>query len=120
MFGRLRLFVVLPLLIAGMLVPKVSALALHLNPNIMAIVICTGSELVTIHIGPDGTPIEAEDTLLSPCVMADPNDVSAPAYARWTQAPRSYQVSFSDIRRPNPTEAELGLLPDLRGPPFVI
>ncbi len=108
------------MLIAGLLVPKVSALALHLNPNIMAIVICTGTEMVTIHIGADGEPVETTEAGQASCVLADPNAGANPAYAVWTQAPRSYRASFVEIANSARTEAEVGLLPDLRGPPRVI
>lgn len=120
MFGPLREMLVGALLIAGILVPKVSALALHLNPNIMAIVICTGTDMVTIHIGPDGQPLEVSEVEQTACVLADPKAIANRAYAQWTLAPRSYRARFVENENVLRSEAEEGPLPDLRGPPFVI
>ena len=120
MVRSLKTIVIYSLLFAGLLVPKVAAVALHLNPNITAIVICNGTELVTIHIGADGQPIEIATAEHAPCVLADPNAVANPAYALWTKAPRSYRATFVENTIDFRSEAEAGLLPDLRGPPAVI
>lgn len=120
MGGVVKTAILVPLMVLGLLAPKLSALALHLNPNIMAIVICTGTEMVTIHIGADGEPIEVTEAEQTPCVMADPNAIKSPEFARWTKAPRSYRVAFVDIHNDDRSQAEVGLLPDLRGPPSVI
>jgi len=120
MIGPLKNMLIFALLTVGLLVPKVSALALHLNPNIMAIVICTGTDIITIHIGADGQPVEASEAEQAACVLSDPNAIANRAYAQWTLAPRSYRATFVENENALRSEAETGLLPCLRGPPFVI
>ena len=120
MIRRPKSIVIFFLLIAGLLVPRISALALHLNPNIMAIVICTGTEMVTIHIGADGHPIETTEAEQTLCILADAHAETTSAYTQWTKVPRSYRATFVENAMSVRSEAEVGLLPDLRGPPFVI
>jgi len=115
-----KLFVIYALLFLGLLAPKLSPLALYLSPNIMAVVICTGADMVTIYIGADGQPVEVSEVELAACVLADPSAVADYVYARWTQAPRTCRARFVENTSALRTEAERGLLPALRGPPFVI
>ena len=76
--------------------------------------------MVTIHIDRDGQPVETTETEHAPCVVADPNAAVNAAYTRWTQAPRSYRATFVENASAVRSDAEAGLLPDLRGPPPVI
>lgn len=117
MCSRLRLLGLVPLLILGLLAPKISALLLHLNPNVTAVVICTGTELVTIHIGADGKPVKVDEVAQAPCLLTDPDALPHPDLARWTRTPASYDVTFAALARDARTQAEIGLLQDLRGPP---
>ena len=119
MFGIAKAVLIVPLLIAGLLTPKLSALVLHVNPNITTIVICAGNEMVTIHLDADGKPVETAETAQSPCVLADPGADIGPAYTRWTTAPKTYHRRFVQKAHMGRSQAERGLLADLRGPPFV-
>ena len=118
MIVLLRVFIVFPLLIAGLLVLEVSTP--HLNPNITATVIRIGTEMVTMHIGADRHPVETTEAGQAPYIPAAQNIGVSSAYALWTQAPRSYRATFVESTNSGRTEAEMGLLPDLRGPPRVI
>lgn len=107
------------LTVVGLVAPKVSALALHLNPNVMAIVICSGDALVTVHIGADGEPVETVETGHAPCVLTPPLAAASVPDLRWSVTPRSYRPTFVEIVPSARSDGELGLLPDLRGPPRV-
>lgn len=120
MAAYLKTLFIVPALVAALLAPKLSSLVLHLHPGIMTIVICTGSEMVTLHIGADGEPVELDEASPAPCLLVNPNDIGHPAYVRWTQAPRTYRATFVEIHHDFRSQAEVGLLPALRGPPFVI
>jgi hypothetical protein len=120
MLRRVVALFLIPLLIAGVLAPKLSALILHLSPHLTTAVICTGTQMITIHIGTDEQPVEVSETDHGPCVLADPEALAHQAYADWTQAPRSYRHSFVEITQGFASAAELGLLPDLRGPPVLV
>jgi hypothetical protein len=68
-FLRLTLVVAVA---TGMLLPRMSAVLAELMPGVQTMVICTGTDLITLTIGPDGTPIEADDTGALPhCTLAD-------------------------------------------------
>lgn len=108
------------LILAGLVLPKLSVLALHLHPDITTVVICTGSEMVTISIGADGTPIETGETDQSPCLVSDGKLKQASAWVTWTMAPRSYRHGFVEKPFARPSQSELGLLPDPRGRPRLV
>jgi len=103
-----------------LLAPKVAALAVHLNSAITSIVICTGADMVVIHLGADGKPMDLAQTDHGACVVADPDANAAPIYLSWVKAPRCYQATPVDLSHGLRSQAEIGLLPDLRGPPRVI
>ena len=117
---RARHIVILLAISAALLLPKISAVVMHLHPGILTTVICTGSEMLTIHVGANGEPIEVAEGDHAPCVMADPGALDATPVTAWNAAPRSYRYGFNNLSRVGSTDAELGLLPDLRGPPDVI
>jgi hypothetical protein len=120
MIVLLGAFIIFSLLIAGLLVLEVSTPTPHLNPNITATVIRIGTEMVTMHIGADRHPVETTEAGQAPYIPAAQNIGVSSAYALWTQAPRSYRATFVESTNSGRTEAEMGLLPDLRGPPRVI
>lgn len=117
--ARLR-FLLLQLTALALLLPKLSAVVLALHPGVSSAVVCTGTGMVTIQLDAQGQPVDAVQSDQSPCIMAAPQDSTAPALAVWTAAPRSYRVSFVDRSPSLRSQAEIGLLPDLRGPPALI
>lgn len=102
-----------------LLAPKVSALALHLNPDITAIVICSGSELITIHINADGEPVEITEADHTPCVMGDVNSATADFAPAWLAILLEDLYAFSESPAVTRNDAEHGALPEPRGPPVL-
>ena len=86
----------------------------------MALVIRIGTEVVTIHTGAGGQPVKTTEVGQAAYIFADQNVGVSSAYALWTQAHRSYRAIFIESTNSGRTEAEVGLLSDLRGPPRVI
>ncbi|MCT4556663.1 MAG: DUF736 domain-containing protein [Pelagimonas sp.] len=78
----------------GVLLPRSSAVLAEIIPGIERITICTGTEIKTLTIGPDGQPIE-ESTSESPhCVMADGAAVSETPQPYWLA------LTLDDPQRP--------------------
>lgn len=75
----LRLCCVL-VLVAGTLLPKMSAAILTHLPGVQSFVICTGGALITITLDASGEPIEMATTDSAPCTLAEAGDpISRPA-----------------------------------------
>lgn len=113
-------YLVLHLAALAILLPKLSAVVLALHPGVTSAVVCTGAGMVTIQLDTTGQPVEVVQDDQGPCVLAAPHDDTAPAFVGWTAAPRSYRAHFVDLSLALRSQAEIGLLPDLRGPPTVI
>lgn len=70
-------------LVAGILLPRAGAILTELIPGIDRMVICTGTEMITLTIGPDGEPIQEIDSATPHCVMADGADHIASPLPYW-------------------------------------
>ena len=57
-------------LAAGLALPKLTAVLAEISPNVWVVVLCTGSSVETITIGPDNTPIPKPDPLVEHCVAS--------------------------------------------------
>lgn len=83
------------LLVAGILTPKVSAVAVELMPHAQGVVICTGTELIVLRIGPDGAPLEAPQIATDNCTMCETLvDLRSPKQF-WERLARDYQFRFA-------------------------
>jgi len=120
MMRRFTTLLAVPMLIAGLLAPKVSALLLHVHPGVMAVVICTGTEMIVVHVGPNGEPIEDMASDHQPCIAAHADLTPRAALERWFEAPRSYRHRFVAIPHPMADETRLSALADVRGPPRLV
>ena len=116
----LRSWVLLPLLLAALLLPRVNAVLLEVHPGITTAVICNGSELVTLRIGPDGTPIETETTRDGPCLLTDVTPVDPRSMAGWVALARSYAFGFVEVPSPLVRHDPALLNRRSQGPPRVV
>ncbi|MEO1502377.1 MAG: hypothetical protein AAFS08_17565 [Pseudomonadota bacterium] len=91
MVARLKLWLIVPLLLMGLLAPKVSAVLLDLHPRVEVAVICSGSQIVT-----DGAPVQTEDIDV-PCVLADFPLMAEAGLPDWVTLARSYPTPFVAI-----------------------
>ncbi|MEM1066566.1 MAG: hypothetical protein AAGJ74_13785 [Pseudomonadota bacterium] len=94
-----RLCVILQLTF-GLLVPKMGAVIAGLVPGVTQVVICTGSEMITLTLGPDGAPIETEELRAEPCVMVTEAAAESPAPALWRALDSDHADAFSAIAAP--------------------
>lgn len=115
-----RLALILSFVLLGLLVPKVSALIAHFHPQITTIVICSGSELITYQIGPDGKIVQTDERDHAPCHIATPNQLAQPLDAFWLQFSQGDDYRFSLRNDLFANRAQIALLPDSTGPPFMI
>lgn len=119
MMRRLRSPVLVTLLILGVLAPKLSVLALHLNPYVTAIVICDGHGMTTIHVDADGQPVDVTSTNHGDCIVVNADQTIARLDPDWRELARSYTRAFSEIEHVFASAQGVARLPDPRGPPSV-
>lgn len=88
------------LLAAGLLVPKMGAVIAGLMPGVTQVVICTGAEMITLTLAPDGTPIDTGELHAEPCVMASEAVAEGPPPALWRALARDHADAFTAIAAP--------------------
>ncbi|MEM7720271.1 MAG: hypothetical protein AAF222_13820 [Pseudomonadota bacterium] len=118
MIRFLRSCLLLPLLLWALLLPKLSVILLEFNPNIQTVVICTGTEMVTITVGPDGEPIHVDDGEDAPCVLTEDKALSVPSDPDWVALARSYAFAFVVNTNPALQRAPERLSRDSQAPPL--
>lgn len=118
MTKALQTCVFIPLLLCALLLPKVGGLLLHIHPGIMTMVICTGTELVTIQIGADGEPVEAETTESGPCLLNVADLGEGRTDPAWIALASSYKTPFV-VKSNQGTHHNHALINrESQGPPF--
>lgn len=55
----------------GLLLPRVSGVLLDMIPGLNAVVVCTGNQLVVLHIGSEGQPVETAQNEPHVCFPMD-------------------------------------------------
>ncbi len=55
----------------GLLLPRMSAVLAEVLPGVQTVVICTGYEITTLTLGPDGNPIETDAIATPHCTLGD-------------------------------------------------
>lgn len=94
MIRLLSSYLLMPLLLWALLLPKLSAILLDFNPNVQTVVICTGTEMITLTVGADGKPIHVDDGEEAPCVITEEELVTAPSDPDWVALTRSFSFAF--------------------------
>lgn len=110
---RLDRLLILPLLLAALLLPQLSAAVASAVGGTWTVVLCTGDGLRTVVMGADGQPVE-DTGHESPCALVQVADLSAPvpllalgeAWAPliWRAPVRTRLVDLA-AREPNPARA---------------
>ena len=94
MIRLLNACVLLPLLLWALLLPKLAVVLLEFNPNIQTVVICTGTEMVTLTVGPDGEPLQIGDGEEAPCVTTEDDFLAVWTDPKWVTLARDYIFAF--------------------------
>ncbi|WP_412005323.1 hypothetical protein [Aestuariibius insulae] len=79
-------------LLAALVLPKVSGVLIEIVPGMQRVVLCSGSEMIVILIGPDGIPVEEPASDHAPCIAADPTGIAPAPLPLW----QSLAVDFTD------------------------
>lgn len=104
-------------LILGIVLPKVSGLLLELHPGVTVQVICTGTEMITLRIGPDGNPVKVTQTDAGPCVLSDPSMADLRVDPPWVVLARQFDTTFIAVPSPTSDTERLAIQPESHGPP---
>lgn len=104
-------------LVVGILLPRMSAVLAEMSPNVWVIVICTGTTMETIILGPDGEPVANEEAMTDPCVGVPKSQLSAFALGVFHQLLRDHDHAFSIQERAHAALDLTSHPPIPRGPP---
>jgi hypothetical protein len=107
-------------LTAALLLPRVSAVLVEFIPGVDTIVICTGSEYVTITLGPDGSPLSTTESSDNRCTLSEVAALDLPEPAYWEQLSADHQVAFSVKENQRLATLRLTLKAPSRAPPVLI
>lgn len=80
--------------VAGLLLPRMSAVLIEVVPGMITTVICTGDALIVVTLGPDGQPVELPEEIDTHCVMADGATSLANVAPDYRRLERHYSFGF--------------------------
>lgn len=103
----------------GLLLPRVSGVLLDLMPGVNAVVVCTGNQLVVLHIGNDGQPVEVAQNEPHGCLLADGPHTDAALAVIAALIWMTMVLTLPGQIDVMAGKARLRLLPVKRGPPAV-
>lgn len=110
---------VILLVVAATLAPRLSAALGTAFGGTYTIVICTGTTLETITLDADGNPVERQEHSDQPCTLHALGAVEASAPALWQRLARSY-AALPFVAAPPARGAQLFLRnPSAQGPPVM-
>ncbi|GAA6209426.1 hypothetical protein NBRC116601_27190 [Cognatishimia sp. WU-CL00825] len=107
-------------LIVALVLPRVSAVLVEFIPGVDTVIICTGSEYVTLTLGPDGTPIDVAESSDNRCTLSDTPELTVALQPFWHQLARGFQHPFKVVENGQSTLDRLAHLEPSRAPPAVI
>jgi hypothetical protein len=112
--------VALIVLIAALLLPRISAVVVEFIPGADVVIICTGSEYVKVSLDEDGAPVEVHETQDSDCLRSLALVVAETPSPLWQTLARNYSFTFSLHEHPAPSGETLKTLEPSRAPPVLI
>lgn len=111
----------LGLLCLSLLLPKAGGLLLAVMPGVTTAVICTGSEIVVLTLGPDGAPIEElPEPLVDTCVLAEAGPAIELPAPFWMRLARSLEDSFVSVPTRRQRANHPSTPPPAQGPPVLV
>ena len=119
MIKGIRTLLLTGLILASLLLPKMGAAIVDLNPRVFTAVVCTGDRMVVMRIGPDGTPVELSEVDERPCISITPATPAALAAEHVETLALDFAPRFVEKR------AHPGVAPELhpqspQGPPVPV
>jgi len=105
------------MLCAALMLPKMMATLTSLLPGFSVVTLCTGNHIERITLGPNGQPVDVEETDHTPCVVADPSQVAHSAPDDWIALTRSYAASFVILTVTPPKPSLSHIRPPSQAPP---
>lgn len=116
---NLQTLVVASILSIALVVPKMTAALTSVLPGFSIAILCTGTAIERIVIGPDGQPVDVKTTEHAPCITAAAEGMRAPVTTDWVALNRSYAISFVVIAHPTPSQDIIYTRPPFQGPPHL-
>jgi hypothetical protein len=107
-------------LIVALLLPRVSAVLVEFLPGVDTVILCTGSDYVTVTLDAEGNPTEVSDAQGSDCLRSLAAEVSLDPSSFWQKLTRDFDVVFARLEHPSPGLDVLHFLKAPRAPPVVI
>lgn len=107
-------------IVVALVLPRVSAAVVEFLPGVDTYVLCTGSEYVTVTLGPDGSPIDVSESTENQCTVSDSVVTPGGSAPFWHALARSYRRPFVIIEHPHAQADGLARLEPTRAPPVLI
>lgn len=107
-------------LIIALIMPRISAVVVEFIPGVQSMIVCTGDAFVTITLGPNGEPLEVEESADNTCTLSDTAEFTAPITPHWHELARSYLRPFSVQEHSQTARDTLARLEPSRAPPALI
>ena len=107
-------------LIMALALPRVSAVLVEFIPGIDTVVICTGSEYVTITLGPDGKPLDVDESSDNRCTLSEMAGIGLRPQTFWQRLATSFDKAFSVAENQRLADLNLTFQQPSRAPPALI
>ena len=107
-------------IVVALVLPRVSATVVEFLPAVDTYVLCTGSEYVTVTLGPDGSPIDVSESTENQCTLSDSVVTPGGSALFWHALARNYRRPFVIIEHPHAEADGLARLEPTRAPPVLI
>lgn len=82
-------------LIIALTLPRISAVLVEFIPGVETVIICTGSEYISVTLGPDGEPLYTEEIGEAHCTLSDVAQVDQAESPYWHILAASFHKAFS-------------------------
>lgn len=112
--------VALFVLIVALLLPRISAVVVEFIPGADTVILCTGSEYVTVTLDAEGNPTEVSETQDSDCLRSLVADLAPSLDPLWQKLSRDLSFAFALHEHPAPAGETLQRLEPSRAPPVLM
>jgi|GEM_PF-3092366 len=107
-------------LIVALTLPRISAVLVEFIPGVDTVIICTGSEYISVTLGPNGEPLDTEELGETHCTLSEIAELDQAPLPYWHQLATSYQLIFSIKENQRLSSQKLLVHAPTRAPPMSI
>lgn len=117
LFAAYERWVTITALVFMLITPRISAVVTEFIPGLDAVVICTGSELITVSLDENGTPTKHSTQNTGDCTRTTDTPAQIAQSAIFTLLANTYQIAFVVHANAIATQEALASQKPKRAPP---